>query len=231
MLSAMPVSLPTLRRRLPLLLALGLSLALSFALIAVRVILTGQWLFVFLLWNLFLAALPFGMSAALHLAARPPRALLLLAVGVVWLLFFPNAPYLVTDLFHLEPRPGVPYWYDLALIVSCAWNGLMLAFASLLDMHALVRQRLGFWAGWGFATVALGLSAFGVYLGRYLRFNSWDILSNPFTLFYDIVQRILHPFHNWQTWGVTVVFWAFLLIAYATVRLLGRTEMMTETEE
>lgn len=226
----MPVSLPTLRRRLPLLLALGLSLALSFALIAVRVALTGQWLFVFLLWNLFLAALPFGMSAALHLAARPPRALLLLAVGVVWLLFFPNAPYLVTDLFHLEPRPGVPYWYDLALIVSCAWNGLMLAFASLLDMHALVRQRLGFWAGWGFATLALGLSAFGVYLGRYLRFNSWDILSNPFTLFYDIMQRILHPFHNWQTWGVTVVFWAFLLIAYATVRLLGRVDAATESE-
>ena len=65
----------------------------------------------------------------------------------------------------------------------------MLAYASLLDMHTLVRQRLGFWVGWSFATVALGLSAFGVYLGRYLRFNSWDILSNPFTLFYDIVQR------------------------------------------
>ena len=217
----MPLSLPTLRRRLPLLFVLGLSLALSFALIAVRVLVTRELLFVFLLWNLFLAAIPFGLSAALYLAARAPRARLLLPVGLVWLLFFPNAPYLVTDLFHLEPRSGVPYWYDLALIMTCAWNGLMLGFASLLDMHALVRQRLGFAAGWGFATLALGLSAFGVYLGRYLRFNSWDILSNPFTLFYDIVQRILHPFHNWQTWGVTVVFWAFLLVGYATIRLLG----------
>jgi len=226
----LPLSSPTLRRRLPLLLALGLSLALSFALIAARVAITRQWLFVFLLWNLFLAAIPFALSAALHLAAHAPKARLLLPVGLVWLLFFPNAPYLVTDLFHLEPRPGVPYWYDLALIMSCAWNGLMLAFASLLDMHALVRQRLGFWAGWGFATVALGLSAFGVYLGRYLRFNSWDILSNPFTLFYDIVQRILHPFHNWQTWGVTVVFWAFLLIGYATVRVLGRVELAAEND-
>ncbi len=217
----MPLSVPALRRRLPLLLALGLSLALSFGLIAVRVLLTGRLQYAFLLWNLFLAALPFGLSAALYLAARPPGARLLLPVGLVWLLFFPNAPYLVTDLFHLEPRPGVPYWYDLALIMSCAWNGLMLAFASLLDMHALVRQRLGFVAGWLFAALALGLSAFGVYLGRYLRYNSWDILSNPFTLFYDIVQRFLHPFHNWQTWGVTVVFWAFLLIAYGTVRQLG----------
>ncbi|NML64919.1 DUF1361 domain-containing protein [Hymenobacter sp. RP-2-7] len=226
----LPFSSPTLRHRLPLLLALGLSLALSFALIAARVAITRQWQFVFLLWNLFLAAIPFALSAALHLAARAPKARLLLPVGLMWLLFFPNAPYLVTDLFHLEPHPGVPYWYDLALIMSCAWNGLMLAFASLLDMHALVRQRLGFWVGWSFATVALGLSAFGVYLGRYLRFNSWDILSNPFSLFYDIVQRILHPFHNWQTWGVTVVFWAFLLIAYATVRLLGRVEVAVENE-
>jgi uncharacterized membrane protein len=218
----MLLSSPALRHRLPLLLALGLSLALSFALIAVRVLITRELLFVFLLWNLFLAAIPFFLSAALHLASTQPKARLLLPVGVVWLLFFPNAPYLVTDLFHLEPRPGVPYWYDLALIVSCAWNGLMLAFASLLDMHTLVRQRLGFWAGWLFVSVALGLSAFGVYLGRYLRYNSWDILSNPFTLLYDIVQRFLHPFHNWQTWGVTVVFWSFLLVAYATVRLLGQ---------
>ena len=226
----MPLSLPALRRRLPLLLILGLSLALSFALIAVRVLLTQQLLFVFLLWNLFLAAIPFALSAALYLAARPPGARLLVPIGIVWLLFFPNAPYLVTDLFHLEPRPGVPYWYDLALIMSCAWNGLMLAFASLLDMHTLVRQRLGFWAGWLFVALALGLSAFGVYLGRYLRYNSWDILSNPFTLFYDIVQRFLHPFHNWQTWGVTVVFWAFLLIGYATVRLLGQVEVVVESE-
>ncbi|WP_198172488.1 DUF1361 domain-containing protein [Hymenobacter ginkgonis] len=228
---AMPLSLPALRHRLPLLLALGLSLTLSFALIAVRIVLTREPTFIFLLWNLFLAAIPFGLSAALHLAARPPGVRLLLPVGVVWLLFFPNAPYLVTDLFHLVPRPGVPYWYDLALIMSCAWNGLMLAYASLLDMHTLVRQRLGFWLGWVFATVALGLSAFGVYLGRFLRFNSWDIISNPFTLFYDILQRFLHPLHNRQAWGVTVVFWAFLLIGYATVRLLGQRKELGIEEQ
>ena len=226
----MPLSLPALRRRLPLFFVLGLSLALSFVLIAARVLITGRPLFMFLLWNLFLAAIPFALSAALYLAARPPQARLLLPVGAVWLLFFPNAPYLVTDLFHLVPHAGVPYWYDLALIMSCAWNGLMLAFASLLDMHGLVRRRLGVAAGWGFVSIALGLSAFGVYLGRYLRYNSWDILNNPFTLVYDIVQRFLHPFHNWQTWGVTVVFWAFLLIAYATVRLLGRPELTADSE-
>ncbi|MGI4875688.1 MAG: DUF1361 domain-containing protein [Janthinobacterium lividum] len=219
---SLPLSLPALRRRLPFMLVLSLSLLLSFGLIALRVALTHHRLFVFLLWDLFLAAIPFALSAAMRLAARPPQVRLLLPVGLVWLLFFPNAPYLITDLFHLERRVGVPYWYDLALIMSCAWNGMILGFASLMDMHTLVRQRLGFWPAWVFATLALGLSAFGIYLGRFLRFNSWDVISNPFNLFYDIVQRFLHPFQNWQTWGVTVVFWVFLLLAYATVRLIGQ---------
>ena len=143
-------------------------------------------------------------------------------VGVAWLLFFPNAPYILTDLFHLERRSGVPFWYDLALILSCAWNGLMLAYASRADMQGLVQRRLGTGTGWAFATVALLLSSFGIYLGRYLRFNSWDVLTNPLTLFYDIVNRILHPFSFPGTWGVTLVFGVFLLIGYGTVRLLGQ---------
>ena len=147
---------------------------------------------------------------------------MLLPVGLVWLLFFPNAPYILTDLFHLERRAGVPYWYDLALILSCAWNGLMLAYASLTDMQALVARRLGWGAGWGFATVALLLSSCGLYLGRYLRFNSWDILTNPLALFFDIVSRLLHPLAHPATWGVTLLYGAFLVLGYATVRLLGQ---------
>jgi len=143
-------------------------------------------------------------------------------VGAAWLLFFPNAPYLITDLFHLDTRPGVPLWYDLALILSCAWNGLMLAYASLSDMQRLVQQRLGSVIGWAFATLALLLSSFGIYLGRYLRFNSWDVLANPIALFYDILNRLLHPFTFPGTWGVTLVFGVFLLLGYGTVRLLGR---------
>ena len=213
---------PDLRPRLPLLLALGASLALSLALVLGRMLLSHEFRFLFLLWNLFLAAIPFVLSSLLAVARGPLRARVLLPVGAVWLLFFPNAPYLLTDLFHLQPRPGVPYWYDLALILSCAWNGLMLAYASLTDMQMLVRRRLGFWAGWVFAALALTLGSFGIYLGRYLRFNSWDIITDPIALFYDILNRILHPFGHAQTWGVTLVFAAFLLLGYLTVRLLGQ---------
>ncbi|HEX8429386.1 DUF1361 domain-containing protein [Hymenobacter sp.] len=217
-----PLALPQIRQRLNLILVLGASLALSVLLIVIRVFFTHHFTFVFLLWNLFLAFIPFGLSTMLGLSAGRLKARVLLPVGGVWLLFFPNAPYILTDLFHLERRLGVPYWYDLALILSCAWNGLMLAYASLTDMQALVARRLGIGMSWAFATVALLLSSFGIYLGRYLRFNSWDIVTNPLTLFFDIVSRLLHPFAHPSTWGVTLLYGVFLVLGYATVRLLGR---------
>ncbi|MBF9220867.1 DUF1361 domain-containing protein [Hymenobacter ruricola] len=225
-MQAVPLSnSPFSRARLTLMFVLGTSLALSFLLIVGRVLMTGHFTFLFLIWNLFLAVIPFALSTLLGIAQGPLRVRLLLPVGAAWLLFFPNAPYILTDLFHLDARPGVPLWYDLALILSCAWNGLMLAYASLSDMQRLVQARLGFWSGWVFATLALLLSSFGIYLGRYLRFNSWDVLANPLTLFYDIVNRILHPFSFPGTWGVTLVFGLFLLVGYGTVRLMGRAQV------
>jgi uncharacterized membrane protein len=227
-MSSATLALPQLRQRLNLMLVLGASLALSVVLVMLRVFFTQQLTFVFLLWNLFLAIIPFGLSTMLSLSAGRLQARVLLPVGMVWLLFFPNAPYILTDLFHLERRAGVPYWYDLALILSCAWNGLMLAYASLTDMQALVARRLGWLASWSFVTVAMLLSSFGVYLGRYLRFNSWDVITNPLTLFFDIVTRLLHPFAHPATWGVTLLYGVFLLLGYITVRLLGR---MQEVED
>jgi uncharacterized membrane protein len=215
-------NLPLTRARLTLIFILAASVSLSILLVVGRVVLSGEGRFLFLIWNLFLALIPFGLSTLLGLAKGPLRARLLLPIGAIWLLFFPNAPYILTDLFHLRTRVGIPLWYDLALILSCAWNGLMLAYASLSDMQQLVQQRLGFWAGWGFAAAALLLSSFGIYLGRYLRFNSWDVLTNPLTLFYDIVNRVLHPFSHLGTWGVTVIFGVFLLLGYSTVRLMGQ---------
>ncbi|HEX8505641.1 MAG TPA: DUF1361 domain-containing protein [Hymenobacter sp.] len=216
-------SLPFSRSRLTLVFVLAASIVLSMVLVVGRVVMTGRLTFLFLVWNLFLAVIPFALSTLLGTAKGPLRARLLVPVGAAWLLFFPNAPYILTDLFHLDARPGVPLWYDLALILSCAWNGLMLAYASLSDMQRLVQLRLGVGAGWAFAGVALLLSSFGIYLGRYLRFNSWDVLANPLTLFYDIVNRILHPFSFPGTWGVTLVFGLFLMVGYGTVRLLGRS--------
>ncbi|GAA4388317.1 DUF1361 domain-containing protein [Hymenobacter koreensis] len=211
-----------LRQRFNLLVLLGASLTLCTVLVVFRVFLTYQITFVFLLWNLFLAVVPFGLSLMLGMVSASARQRLLVPVGAVWLLFFPNAPYILTDLFHLHPRPGMPYWYDLALLLTAAWTGLMLAYASLLDMQRYVHERLGSALSWAFTVLALGLSGFGVYLGRYLRWNSWDIVTNPLGLAYDILDRVLNPFSHPRTWGVTLLFGVFLLLGYLTVRQLGR---------
>ncbi|RYU82417.1 DUF1361 domain-containing protein [Hymenobacter persicinus] len=222
----MPVPLPLLsfdymRRRLGLLLLFGASMALSVALLAFRIYLTHQVTYVFLLWNLFLAIVPFGMSTMLGLLARPAPPRVLLPLAAVWLVFFPNAPYIVTDFVHLNTWPEVPVWYDLTLILSFAWNGLMLGFCSLQEMQRLFTRAYGLLWGWVFVGTALLLGSLGVYFGRFLRYNSWNVVSNPVALAQDLLARFLHPFAYPGTYGVTLLLTAFLLLGYLTVRQLG----------
>jgi uncharacterized membrane protein len=227
MLALLPSISVQQRQRFGLVLILGASLALSTVLIVFRVFLTHRVSFVFLLWNLFLAAIPLGLTLLLGLMEPAQRRRWLLPVGALWLLFFPNAPYILTDLLHLGEYPGSPRWFDLTLILTAAWNGLMLGYASLLDMQRFVEERLSWAAGWAFSTFTLMLSAYGVYLGRFLRWNSWDIVTNPFSLAYDILDTLLHPAHHPRAWGVTLLLGAFLLLGYLTVRALGRLQVAT----
>jgi uncharacterized membrane protein len=132
----------------------------------------------------------------------------------IWLCFFPNAPYILTDLFHLRPRTGVPYWYDLALILFFAWNGLMLGFASMMDIQAVFTSRFHTAVGWIISIGSLLLAGFGIYLGRYLRWNSWDVVSAPTELLNDIAARILNPLAHPHAYGVTILFSTFLLLGY-----------------
>ncbi|GAA3996692.1 DUF1361 domain-containing protein [Hymenobacter fastidiosus] len=215
------LSFDYMRQRLGLLLLLGASIVLSLALLAFRIYLTQRITYIFLLWNLFLAVVPFGMSTMLGLAAGPVRRRLLLPVTAVWLLFFPNAPYILTDFFHLHTWPDMPVWYDLTLILSFAWNGLMLAFCSLQEMQRLFTRAFGRAWGWIFAVGALLLGSLGVYVGRFLRYNSWNVVSQPLALAQDLAERLLHPFAHPRTYGVTLLLTAFLLLGYLTVRQMG----------
>jgi uncharacterized membrane protein len=172
----------------------------------------------FLIWNTFLALVPYGVSTLLILFENKIKSKWFMAVPfIIWLCFFPNAPYILTDLFHLKQRPGVPYWYDLALILFFAWNGLMLGYASLLDMQAVVSRHFNRIIGWLTAIGSLILGSFGIYLGRYLRWNSWDVLSSPYNLLHDISERIFNPLSHPQTYGVTLIFSLFLILGYLLV--------------
>jgi len=160
------------------------------------------------------------------------------ALFAVWLCFLPNAPYLLTEFVHLDPQyavaeppirmlaavsphRNVPVWFDALLILTFAWNGLLLGFVSLHLVHHAVREHLG--AAWGWATVVavLCLSGFGVSLGRFERWNSWDIFSRPAHLLADVASRVINPLQHTRTTGATLALSAFLLLAYLSIEALA----------
>ena len=202
--------------RLLLLGWLGISSALSVSLLAMRILYVGKSTYDFLAWNLFLAWIPLCLALLtwrLDLARRQSWPLFA-GLLLLWLLFFPNAPYIVTDFLHLDRRQGVPVWFDLLLIFSFAWNGLILGFVSLHLIQRRVEEHLGRLAGWIIALTSLGLSGLGIYLGRFGRWNSWDLLTSPWDLVRQLLERAVDPFSHPRTLGVSVLYAAFLIVAY-----------------
>ena len=199
-------------------LALILASVLSCALVAVRAYYAGTTAYLFFFWNLFLAWVPVGAALVFYgLAARQSRAwTLLLAAAIVWFLFFPNAPYIVTDIVHLRQIPPVPYWYDIVCVMAFAQTGLFLGYLSLYLMQEVIRAWMGRLAGWLFALTMLGLSGFGVYLGRFLRWNSWDALVDPIGIMRG-VARVANPWNDAQPLAFSTTFFAFSLVCYLIV--------------
>ena len=194
---------------------------LCIGLSAFRVYWSGTKLFLFLNWNLFLAALPWLFTSLLLCNKRlQRRPLILSGLLLSWLFFFPNAPYILTDLFHLRYRTEIPIWYDMTLILAFAWTGLLFGFLSLWDIEQLLSERIPKKAVVSISVLLLFLSAFGIYLGRYLRWNTWDLVNEPGTLMQDVIVRLLHPFQHPQTWGMTLTLGAFLTMLYFSFRFM-----------
>ena len=171
-------------------------------------VLDDSYPYLFMLWNLFLAAVPYALVEWTRTKKIHPL-FSLIRLGV-WLLFFPNAPYIVTDLVHLDHSNGFD-WYDTILILSAALAGLKFAFDSLEGIVVNLNTKIGFIPNWMWKTGFLALASYGVYLGRFLRFNSWDILGQPWSLVRSSVQPMLHPFQFREEWIMISVFALFLV--------------------
>jgi uncharacterized membrane protein len=182
-----------------------------------RAFYTGGLVYFFLNWNLILAWLPLLLAFIAH-GFHAHKSVLSYGAGlmcaVVWLLFFPNAPYLLTDLLHLQPTGQIPAWFDLIMLLAFALTGLLLGFISLYLMHDMVHRWLGRMAGWLFTLAALGLGGFGVYVGRFLRWNSWDIFFDPRSLAFDLWLQVRHPLANLSTFAFSVFFALLSLSVY-----------------
>jgi uncharacterized membrane protein len=177
---------------------------------------TGSDFYRFLVWNLVLAWVPLVLALAAYASARSGASAASVAFGVLWLLFFPNAPYLLTDFIHLRETPTTPLWYDALMLASFAWTGLLLGYASLYLMQMIWERAVGT-LSWLGVVAALALASFGVYVGRFLRFNSWDALVRPRRLAQVIHANLENPLQHPRLIESLVVLTASLTIGYLVV--------------
>ncbi|MBN8687036.1 MAG: DUF1361 domain-containing protein [Chitinophagales bacterium] len=196
----------------------------SVLLLAVRMIVTGTIEFCFLPWNLFLAYLPYGITRLMErridwLENRWKLAGLL----CLWLLFVPNSFYIITDLFHFTHVRSAPKWFDLLLIFSFAWNGIFFGIVSLRRVEQFTNLVCGPRYSLLLIFIVMWLNALGIYIGRYLRFNSWDIVTDPVNLLSEISDLLINPLDNWYAWGMTGTYAVFMSLLYLSIRKMGET--------
>lgn len=192
-------------------------------LVAARMAYSDSSRYTNLVWNLFLAWIPFGLAyLAYMLAGR--RWLMYFVVplfSILWLLFFPNAPYILTDLQHLSQAPrGAPLWYDVILLIWFSWTGMLLGLVALNLMQEIIRRSIGRGASWIFALGVLTLSSVGLYLGRFIRINSWDILQNPGDTASSIYDWLSDP--SLRSVSFILLYTLFFVFIYMTMHAFGR---------
>ena len=194
----------------------------SVAIWRVRAEFSGSERYAFLIWNLFLAWIPFIISYVTYLLTIRRKWIYLFVpiAAFLWLIFFPNAPYILTDFQHLAYSSSeLPVWYDVMMLIWFAFTGLLLGIVSLFLMQEIIRREFGHWVGWAFVAAVAGLSSAGVYMGRFLHWNSWDILRDPTGIALYSFAHVLDP--SPQSIGFIGLFGAFFLFLYITLYTFG----------
>ncbi len=198
-------------RRLVVFLALAASSALTVALGVTDPSGSIQYPTKFLVWNLFLAWIPLILAMSLRGRRRPLGWLL----GLAWLAFLPNAPYLVTDLVHLGDGDD-HLWRHILQFGSAAWTGTLLGVVSLRVVHVEIERVRGRMTGWSVVAASVGLCAVGVVIGRFQRWNSWDLVTRPRAVAASTLDWVGSPFSDVQSTGVALAVAAFFGLAYLT---------------
>lgn len=191
-------------------------LILFIILSTVRVLIFNSNYYVYLFWNIFLAVLPFIISLILLKFANNKKLTkpLLIIGGIFWLLLLPNAPYIVTDLIHLNRSRGAPLIYDVFLVFSCAWTGLLLGLYSISHIEKIIRLKYKAHTTALIIAFIILLTSFGMYLGRFLRFNSWDIFSSSSLLFTKVTEIFAKSADYREAYIFTGLSFVFLYLSY-----------------
>jgi uncharacterized membrane protein len=204
---------------------LNIACAVCIALVFARVAYTDSERHLGLIWNLFLAWIPFMLAYFAHAVSWRRASLYLIIPGIafLWLIFFPNAPYMLTDLQDLaRSATDAPLWYDVIVVVWCSWTGMLLGVISLYLMQNIIVRSFGRRAGWLFVFAISALSSFGIYIGRFVRLNSWDILQNPAETAQEILGIVIDPSRRLAAFTLlyTIFFLFVFLLLYSFSHML-----------
>lgn len=194
-----------------------------------RVNYTNTRMYLFLIWNIFLAWLPFYFSLV-FINHEFKHKFCRYIIGFLWLIFYPNAPYILTDFIHLSRykfyettgfdevfNTSLAIWYDFFLISLFAIIALVLSYISLSIMHRFIKERFNAFYGWIFVIILSILSGFAIYLGRFIRLNSWNLVTNPMHL----INNIFNSF-NLTALSFTLMFSILILFFYITFSLMNK---------
>jgi uncharacterized membrane protein len=191
-------------------------------LVAARMVYSGTNQYINLIWNLFLAWIPFVLAYLAYIFSWQ-RSLMNFVIPIfafLWLIFFPNAPYILTDFQHLaQGSASVPLWYDVILLIWFSWTGMLLGIVSLNMMQEIIKRQIGRWPGWVFVFMVALLSGVGLYLGRFIRLNSWDILQKPGEIATNLTDWLSDP--SLRSVGFIALYTLFFIFVYLTLYAFG----------
>lgn len=206
------VKVPKLGGRARVVLSLaGLSFV-SIILLGIQMIQSGSTGYWYLVWNLFLAWVPLGLSALLIRLLRHKlwSNWQLVLVSFAWLIMLPNSFYMISDFIHLQDMSASDLLYGVVMFTSFIFTAALVGFSSLYIVHAELRKRVGHRISSSMVGFILLACSFAIYLGRDLRWNSWDILINPAGILFDVSDRIIHPLGHRGIATITVSFLVLL---------------------
>ena len=182
-----------------------------FSLLLFRAKITNSTYLFFLIWNLFLAVIPYLISSFLIIKNNQIlNKLALILLFFCWLLFLPNSFYIITDLVHIVRSSGNLFYLDLIIICSFATIGFILGLLSLEHFKFFLQHKIAIKNTTYIILIICLLCGFGIYLGRILRYNSWDILSNPIELFIDLVTVAFTQ----KSISFSILFGTFIYLSY-----------------
>ncbi len=204
--------------------ALTLSSSVSIGLLIIRVLASDSTRYIFLPWNLVLAAIPLLLSwwLVLRVSSKGWLTWQQVLLTIVWLSFLPNSFYLVSDFIHLRETYEVNLVFDVVMLMSFALNGLIFGFMSIYMVHRALLDRIRPRQAYILITLIILACSFAAYLGRYTRWNSWDIVLRPAGLLFDVSDRFINPGAHQQTYLTTLIFFALLMSTYIVVFEIAR---------